>query len=80
MLLVETGREASGGVLLFFPSFSLPPFGESVGDVVGTAGDETEELRTLEETLVGRTVEDVESTGGEEGGASLEFCPSVTVI
>lgn len=43
----------------------------------GRETDETDEPRILEETLVGRTVEDVGSTGVEEGGG---FCPSVTVI
>jgi len=44
--------------------------------LVGTGG----ELEMLEETLVGRTVEDVESMGREEGGWACGFCPpSVTV-
>lgn len=77
LLLVETGRESVGGILLFFPSLLLPPFGGSTGEMEGTAGDETGELRTLEETLVEGTVEEVGSTGG----MASEFPPpSVTVI
>jgi hypothetical protein len=79
VLLIESGR----GALLFFPFSLLPPFEEESGrDVEDTAGVETVELRTPEETLVGRTVEDVESTGGvEEDETPLAFCPpSATVI
>ena len=82
LLLVETGRESVGGDFRSFPLFSSPPFeGETVGEVEETVGDEMEELRTSEETLVGRTEEDVGSAGGvEEDETELSFCPpSVTV-
>jgi hypothetical protein len=80
-LLVETGRESLVGV---FESKPPPPFeGETVGEVEETVGDEMEELRPSEETLVGRTVEDVGPPEAiEEDGTALAlgFCPlSVTV-
>lgn len=71
-LLVEGGRESAGGVFESFPPLLSPPLG---GGVEETAGDETEELGVSEETLVGRLVEDVESTGGiEEDVTELAFC------
>lgn len=62
---------------LFFPLSLLPSVPVGSGK---EAVDDTSDGMLLEETLVGGTVEEVGSTGGEDGTA-WEFCPpSATVI
>lgn len=76
-LLVVTGRSATGVVFGSFPPFPPFPVGDgTAGEVGGVPGDETVELRTLEDETAGRvalgSTAEVDKVLFDAGGMSVE--------